>query len=249
MNTKKKVLIVDDEEKSRLYLATILVELFPDFETNMASTPAEALFMLSKQSFDCLFLDVEMPGMTGLEMVSQLRQNVSQIPVIFVSAYKRADFIQSALRLNAVDYLDKPVDPYELERAVKKILLEETQTQIGSIYQNTSSKRFRLFTDKGDCLVAAAEIAYFKSEQRYSRAYFIDGTSDLIRNSLAQLITLLPSDVFLHVGRQFIVNLDYVKYFSKSNKTLTLIYNKERVELSRISPNVFPVLISKFGGR
>ena len=174
---------------------------------------------------------------------------MSQIPVIFVSAYKRADFIQSALRLNAVDYLDKPVDPYELESAVKKALLEDNQTQIGKAQPNSNSMRFRLFTDKGDRLVAAAEIAYFKSEQRYARAYFTDGSSDLIRNSLAQLITLLPSEIFLYVGRQFIVNIDCVKYFSKSNKTLTLIYNKERVELYKISPNVFPVLISKFGGR
>lgn len=249
MITKKKILIVDDEEKSRLYLATILVELFPHFETSMASTPTEALFMLSKQSFDCLFLDVEMPGMTGLELVSQLWQGVSQIPVIFVSAYKRADFIQSALRLNAVDYLDKPVDPFELERAVKKALFENHTLQSSPIQStNEPLSRFRLFTDKGDRLVLPNEIAYFETEKRYSRVYFADGTSDSVRTSLSQLIPLLPSS-FLHVGRQYVANIDYVKYFSKTNKTLTLIFNNERVELSKIFPNVFPRLISKFGGR
>lgn len=63
-----------------------------------------------------------MPGMTGLDLVAEMQTSLKNVPVIFVSAYKRAEFIQRALRLNAVDYLDKPVDPTELIMLLKKYL-------------------------------------------------------------------------------------------------------------------------------
>ena len=122
MSETKKILIVDDEEQSRLYLASIVNELHPELSIQLAATPAEALFLLNKECMDVVFIDVEMPGMTGLEMLEKLRGINANLPVIFVSAYKRAEFIQKAMRLGAVDYIDKPVDPIELESALQKIL-------------------------------------------------------------------------------------------------------------------------------
>ena len=243
MNSLNKALIVDDEEKARLYLASILSELYPQLEIQLASTPAEALFIFKKQKFDVVFLDVEMPGMTGLELLEQLRANKTKTPVIYVSAYKQAEFIQKALRLDAIDYIDKPVNPTELDNAIKKafeaqpLSIESKNKIIGS--------RFCLLTDIDERFSEPDEIIYFESLKRYSIAYFTDGTKQTVRHNITRLTEMLPSDCFLHVGRQYIINIGYIKYISKSNKSITLKNNGFEVVLKKIFPDVLTGLIKK----
>ena len=156
-----KVLIVDDEENARLYLANILHELFPEFEILMAASPTEALFILIKQKITIILLDVEMPGMTGLEFADDLHKQLTGVPVIFVSAYKRAEFIQKALRLNAVDYIDKPVDPKELEIAI----LKACDYPELHIKKKIDNGRLKLYTAQGEMFFEPNEIMYFESEK------------------------------------------------------------------------------------
>lgn len=234
-----KVLIVDDEEKARLYLASILSELHPEIEIQLASIPAECMFLLKKQSFDVIFLDVEMPGMTGLEMLSKIRLSRSDIPVIFVSAYKRAEFIQKALRLNAVDYIDKPVNPSELEQALIKALASNKN-------DNINTDKFCLVTSIGEMFVRFEDIIYFESFKRYSIAHFKDSSQKIVRSNLEILDKKLPSKWFLRVSRQHIINLSFIKFVSKTNKTITLATGTSQIELERIYPRIIPELIEKF---
>ena len=246
MEGNKKVLIVDDEEKARLYLASILSELYPGLEIQLAATPTEALFLLKKQHFDVLLLDVEMQGMTGLELVDELQKLTQQPPIIFVSAYKRAEFIQKAIRLNAVDYIDKPVNPTELDNAIKKAfeitkkILKEPDTSA------SVNKRFCLLTDIDKRFVEADEILYFQSSKRYSQVHFVDGNKRIVRYSLVHLKKNLPSGHFTHVSRQFIINIKYLKKISKSNKNITLQYCNTEIKLGKIFPVVLTELIKKY---
>lgn len=241
MSENKKILIVDDEEQSRLYLASIVSELHPELSIQLAATPTEALFLLNKECMDVVFLDVEMPGMTGLEMLEKLREVKASIPVIFVSAYKRAEFIQKAMRLGAVDYIDKPVDPIELEYALQKIFhFKNLGTQIKPI------DRFCLFTNSGDMFMEVDDIIYFTSDKRYSTTFLTDGSSKTVRDNLQTLSKKLPEQYFLRVSRQHIVNMRFIKFVSKTNKTITIQSCGNNVELSRIHPNVITKLIEDF---
>jgi len=242
MKRIRKVLIVDDEEKARLYLASILSEMHPDFEIQMVSTPAEALFLLNKQQIDVVLLDVEMQGMTGIEMASEMQNAAKRTPIIFVSAYKKAEFIQKALRLNAVDYIDKPVDPFELEAALTKAF-QQNQNTITTTEINILSNRFCLLTDIDERFVDADEILYFESNKRYSAVYFTDGTNKVVRYNLVYLTKVLPEGCFLHVSRQHIINVKYVKLASKSNKTITLGYKNDEIVLHRIFPDILSVFV------
>lgn len=219
-----KVLIVDDEENARLYLANILHELFPEFEILMAASPVEALFILIKQKINIILLDVEMPGMTGLEFADDLRKQLTDVPVIFISAYKRAEFIQKALRLHAVDYIDKPVNPVELDVAIRKALQFRKHNFTNSAEPiNQISCRIRLNTVKGVMFFDLNDILLFKSNKRDSSALFKDGkTTLLIRENITSLSKILPNLLFIHVNRQYIVNLNYVKGVIKCDKSISL---------------------------
>lgn len=240
MFTNKTVLIVDDEEKSRLYLAELVHELFPMFIFQFASSPFEALFILEKQKTDLIFLDVEMPGMTGLDMLEELRKKVNNTPVVFVSGYKRAEFIQKALRLNAIDYIDKPVDPEELRNAIEKSCNYQTINETVETNQNVSTKKLCLSTINGEMLFEPDEIMFFQSKKRESIAHFINGFPEvLVRQNLKSLIDILPADRFLRVSRQYIINKRFVKFISQSNKSITIVDGYKKIVLERIFPTIF----------
>lgn len=245
MFTNKKVLIVDDEEQARLYLASILSELHPELTIQLAATPNEALFLLKKECKDLVLLDVEMPGMTGLELVENIRKISNSTPVIFVSAYKRAEFIQQAMRLDAVDYIDKPVDPTELDNALLKAF-QTNQDTVQSTKKQEQHNRFCLLTDSGEMFIEVSEIVYFETLKRYSLAYFADGSSKIIRDNLENLSKKLPNNSFLRVSRQHIVNIKSIKYISKSNKSITLQLCNLQIVLDKIYPNILVMLIAKF---
>jgi two-component system LytT family response regulator len=232
---------VDDEEKSRLYLAEIVHELYPTFLFQFAASPFEALFILEKQKMDLIFLDVEMPGMTGLDLLEELRKKVNNTPVVFVSGYKRAEFIQKALRLNAIDYIDKPVDPEELRNAIEKSFSHKTEIGKVATTQNTNNVKLCLSTINGDMLFEPDEIMYFESNKRESIAYFQNGFPKVsVRENLKSLIeTILPNEHFLRVSRQYIINKRFVKFISQSNNSITLADGHKKIILNRIFPDIF----------
>lgn len=182
-----------------------------------------------------------MPGMTGLDLVAEMQTSLKNVPVIFVSAYKRAEFIQRALRLNAVDYLDKPVDPTELDNALKKVF--ENKPYIVLASGSNNSKRFFLLTDIDERFVESDEILCFQSSKRYSIAYFTDNTNRIIRSNLTNLSGKIPKDCFLQISRQFIVNLKYVKCISKSLKEITLKGGIAELKVQKVFPQILNVLI------
>jgi len=231
----KRALIVDDEEHARLYLAAILHELYPEIEIQLAASPTEAILLISQNCANIIFLDVEMPGMSGIEMLKQIRDSIKETPVIFVSSYKRAEFIQNAIRLNAIDYIDKPVDPAELKAAIDKstVLVPNDETY-------TEEQRLTLFTEKGEMHFDANEILYFESKGRNAIAHFVNGfQSVVVRCNLKSLESLLPTKIFTRSSRQYIINKQFVKFTSKSNLTVTLLYGCKSIVLQRIYPDFF----------
>lgn len=234
----KRALIVDDEVQARLYLAKMLTVTFPDMEVQLAGTPAEALFILQKNKLDILFLDVEMPGMSGLEMLQVLRDEHSGIPVIIVSAYNKVEFVRKALRLNVIDYLDKPVDPNELEIAVKKAFNGKFSHEHAG-----SESKISLNTDRGTMFVAPEKLLCFCSNKRSSIACFADEEKNvMVKENLMSLEETLPNDIFKRVSRQYIINVKYLVLIKKELKQLTLQANKREVKLSKIYPKVIKEL-------
>ncbi len=244
---RKKILVIDDEERVRLYLAEILSELRPGCDIRLAASGYEALFMCDNTSFDVLLLDVDMPGMNGFELLNELQKKDPSTPIIFVSSYKKPEYIQKAIRLDAVDYIDKPVDPFELERALEKAfrINKPRVTPPARDTKAVEQDRFCLLTEKGDLFVESDEIVFFESSKRYSVAFFADGSTLIVRENITGLSAKLPGKDFRHVSRQCIVNVKYIKFASKSNKTLTVKIQDDSVDISRVFPHVLVDLIAQ----
>ncbi|MEZ4799192.1 MAG: response regulator [Flavobacteriales bacterium] len=205
-----KTLIIDDERLARKELIGLLDE-YNDIEVaGECSNANEAIEAIKNENPDLIFLDVQMPGMNGFELLKQL----DEVPqVIFVTAFD--EFAMKAFEVNALDYLLKPVDPNRLKEAVDKVLknnaLEDKIDSNGDFKTGRLGQDDQIFLKDGEkCwFVALNEIKMFESEGNYVRVYF-QQFKPLILKSLNNLEERLDH-TFFRTNRKFIVNLRWVQ--------------------------------------
>jgi DNA-binding NtrC family response regulator len=114
------VLIVDDEKNIRLTLAMALETL--NLQVEMAAHGEEALQKLAEKSYDLILLDMRLPGLDGMEVLSRVVKTWSQSKVIVITAYGSSEMAVEAMTLGAVDFLPKPFDPEDVRKTVTHIL-------------------------------------------------------------------------------------------------------------------------------
>ncbi len=120
---KKPILIVDDEKNIRMTLSQSLESL--EMETDTASDGEEALAKLKEKDFGLILLDIRMPGMDGMEVLRQVREIRPDIRVIMITAYGTIESAVEAIKLGAVDFLQKPFDPDEIRQLVSRVMDRE----------------------------------------------------------------------------------------------------------------------------
>jgi two-component system LytT family response regulator len=218
------VVIIDDERLARAELRRLLAP-HPEIEiVGEARDAEEALRLIGELSPDLLFLDIQMPGMTGFDLLEAL-EDVPQ--VIFTTAYDK--YALKAFEVNALDYLMKPIVPARLAGAVAKLPLK--------LRQNSGSARLeRVFVRDGDrCwIVRLPDIFLLESEGNYTRIFFRN-EGPLIRRPLNALETQLDPAVFFRAGRKQIVNLKWIEKvdFAVTGGLLVTLRGGRTVEMSR----------------
>ena len=202
-----KVLIVDDERLARNELRRLLAE-HPEAQiVGEAANALEARQMIEELAPDLVFLDVQMPGGTGFDLLASLDDAP---PVIFTTAFDQ--YAIRAFDVSALDYLLKPIEPVRLAHALKK-LRPEPQVQREKL-QPSDGKVF--IKDGERCwFVAMEQIVLFESEGNYTRVYF-DQNRPMLLRSLNQLEARLDPEKFVRVSRRQIVNMDFVVNISPS---------------------------------
>ena len=214
---KIKVLIVDDEPLARALIIELLKN-FREFQViGECSDGKEAIKVLKRKSPDLVFLDIQMPGMSGLVFLEELKD--TPLPaIIFVTAYDH--YALRAFDFHAVDYLLKPFSQPRFEKALlraKEGIQDQAQSddltrrQISSLlenYQNEAAPLKRLFIkDRGKIVLLDPEaINWIEADDKYVRLH----TSEkkyLIRQTLNAVETELDPQVFARVHRSYIVNL------------------------------------------
>ena len=197
-----RVLIVDDEPLARLELRRLLAA-HPDFEVvGEAANAIEGRAAIQQRAPDLVFLDVQMPGGSGFDLLASLDDPP---PVIFTTAFDQ--YALRAFDVSALDYLLKPIEPPRLAHALNKVLRQPDAPK-GERSQAPDGKVF--IKDGERCwFVALDQIMLFESEGNYTRVYF-DRHRPLLLRSLNQLEARLDPGRFLRVSRRQIVNLDFV---------------------------------------
>ena len=232
-------LIIDDEAPARLRLRRLLSEHAATIKIiDEAADGNEASQKIEALKPDIIFLDIQMPGLNGFEVLQQ----VNHIPiVIFTTAYDQ--YALKAFETNSVDYLLKPIEPERLQQAICKLerlnngtSKEQIQKIIDFANQLKPRKEITSFPVKtGDTihLVRTTEIAYLEAKDKYVTIHTLEGKEFLTDVSLKMMEEKLP-DNFLRVHRAFILNKGIIseihKYFQ--GRFVFLLNDKKRTKIA-----------------
>lgn len=233
-----KSIIVDDEPKARVNLNNLLNDYCPSVEVvGMAGSVNEAVALIDQHQPQLVFLDVEMQGETGFDLLK--RFDSPSFKVIFVTAY--SDFAIQAFKYNAIDYLLKPIDIDELELAVKKI--EEDASvldtrQVSQLVDQASDPvamvdKLVLPTLESLLFVEIENILRLESSDNYTFFHFVDGGRVLVSKNIKYYEDLLSKHGFCRVHRSHVVNLKYVNEYYKGDSGYIVMSDNSNVPVSR----------------
>lgn len=239
-----KAIIIDDERLARNELKKLLLE-FPQIEViDEAANANEGAEKIEAQNPDLIFLDIQMPGKTGFDMLLDLDKAPH---VIFTTAYD--EFALKAFEVNALDYLMKPIEPKRLADALQKLQLADEKEQASQQFINRGllGENDQVFVKDGErCwFVKLAEVRLFESVGNYAKVFFA-GNKPLILKSLNALEERLDERVFFRANRKHIVNMRMIEkiepYFNGG--LLLDIQGGEKVEVSRRQAVKFKEMMS-----
>ena len=240
-----KAIIIDDERLARLELRKLLQE-FPEIEViDEAVNADEAISKIEATHPDLIFLDIQMPGKTGFDMLAELDKAPH---VIFTTAHH--EFALKAFEVNALDYLMKPVEPKRLADAIQKLQISENkEIRTDTEFTNNSilSENDQVFVKDGErCwFVKLSDIRLFESVGNYAKVFFANN-KPLILKSLNALEERLDEKIFFRANRKHIVNLRMIEkiepYFNGG--LLLDMKGGEKIEVSRRQTVKFKEMMS-----
>jgi len=205
-----KALVIDDERLARKELIGLLNEHKEIEVIGECSNAEEAKETIEATQPDLIFLDIQMPGKNGFELL----EDISFVPeVIFTTAYD--EYALKAFEVNAFDYLLKPIEGDRLKESLQKLFSEYERKDKQDVQAEVEKKlgvEDQVFVKDGDrCwFVKLKKVSAFESEGNYVRVYF-DKNKPLILKSLNSLEQRLDDKKFFRANRKFIINLDWVK--------------------------------------
>lgn len=226
-----KTLIVDDERLARKELISLLEPHKKIDIVGEATDVDDALDKINELNPDLIFLDIQMPGKTGFDLLESLE---SVPKVIFTTAYD--EFALKAFEVNALDYLLKPIQPERLEEAIAKLKEEDHKATAKSIEKRPLGKDDQVFVKDGDkCwFVKLSDVRLFESDGNYIKVYFA-GNKPMIHKSLNALDERLDDRTFFRASRKHIINLGWVENIDTwfNGGLLVQLKGGEKIEVSR----------------
>lgn len=228
-----KVLIVDDEALARQRVEILLHQL-GDYQTISAENAQQALIKIDNEEPDLVILDIQMPGLSGLELAQKIQKLAQPPAIIFATAWDQ--YAIKAFEVNAIAYLLKPFSKDQLKQALSKAgRLNKIQIQ-AMVTPKTESIAKSIVVTQGANVekIALTDVYYFHSEDKYTVLYFTNGQR-IIEHSLKELEQEY-GDSLLRIHRAFLVNKQRIMKITKNNNgshDLTLDGVEEGLMISR----------------
>ena len=214
-----KAIVVEDERLPRLSLLQKLEDFRHEVEViDSCDNYDSALQSILRNQPDLLFLDIQLQGRDAIQLLNEVRLTLPLPHVIFTTAYDDRKYLMNAIKLDAVDYLLKPIDKNELAAAITKACHQHQKKPVAS----TPETRLSLRTASGRIFVDVATIAYITADGNYSHLHtFSDHES--ILESLATMEQLLDPEIFLRVDRRTIINIKRIYKLNVKRHQCTLL--------------------------
>ncbi len=233
-----RAVIVDDEVLVAKNLHSLLSRYCPDVEiAGTAHSAGDAEKLIKEQDPDLVFLDVEMPGGNGFDLLKRFTQ--IRFGVIFVTAFDH--YAVQAIKFSAIDYLLKPIDINELKAAVAKA---QEQIKSRSINQSlnillhnmaqpaTRLQKLSLPTLDGMTFININDIVYCQSDGNYTLFYMEDGGKLLITRQIGVYEELLPEPLFCRIHRQYIINVNKVARYVKGRGGHVVMTDGQEIDVA-----------------
>ena len=223
-----RALIVEDEplaiENLIFYLKDYPIEII-----GSASRISEAIELIKKKKPDVVFLDINLSGENGFELLDKIETGFR---IIFVTAYD--EYAVRAFEMNALDYILKPLKKERIDKAVNRLFKEKTETNSHSNYTIEDS----IFLSNGNraSFIKLKDICFIEADSCYSKVVLSGTSAKVLPQTLKKWEDLLPREDFIRVHRSYVINLNQVKEIRKKNNSTYEVFfysTKGSIEISR----------------
>lgn len=234
-----KAIIIDDELHAREYLERIIERYFSNKILLFATCKnvMEGIEAIEKFNPDVVFLDINMQNESGFDLLKEIPK--IEFEIIFTTAY--SEFAIDAIKWSALDYLLKPINHLELATTIKrfekkwqhKIEFDRFRLLIENISgDDQSNAKIAFPIENGFKVVKINSILYCQSDVNYTKVFLNNGTNFILSKTLKLIEELLPSSIFLRVHKSYLVNFNYVSYFSRSLDAYVELSNDIKIPVS-----------------
>lgn len=233
-----KILIVEDEKPILDTINTIVKDYCKDVEViGTATNIAYAEKLINKSNPDLVLLDINLPDGTSFDLLQQLSH--IDFKIIFITAFE--EFAMKAIKLSALDYLIKPVDPMELIEAINKaketIQKTNNDLKLNALLSNVNNlsekpKKIILKTAESIYLIDVQDIVHCESDGSYTRFYINDGKKIFISKVLKDFEDLLEDCGFMRIHKSHIINLNYIDRFDKHEGGYVILKDQSPIPVS-----------------
>lgn len=237
------VIIIDDEKHVVESIELLLNEHCKDVNVIGKSTSYnEGIDLIRRSKPDLLLLDIEMPFGTGFDLLEKFID--IKFEVIFITAYSQ--YALKAIKYSALDYILKPVDINELKTAIKKVVERKKQlhpkNHFEILLENLKSQipsKLAIPTTDGLEYVNISDIVKISADGRYSNIYINNKKPYFVTRNLGEFEELLPERQFFRIHNSYLINLDFVKKFSRKDGGIVEMLDSSQLPISRTKKNDF----------
>jgi two-component system LytT family response regulator len=243
-----KAIIIDDEKHCIVTLNHLLTQLDNVEVVAVTQDSTQAKKLIEQYQPNLVFLDIEMPEMNGFDVINQFEN--PKFKVIFTTAYDQ--YALKALRLNALDYLLKPIDKKDIVEALEKyqnqeLIISKDQVQNLHFFNNGKMQdTIALSTQQGLLFVKIDDIMYLEADSCYTHIVMNDKTKHLASKTMATFEeVLLDNSLFFRAHKSHIVNLKFIKQYIRGEGGELIMQDGSYIALSRNKKQEFLSLFKK----
>lgn len=246
-----KTIIIEDEKRAQMLLESIITNNFPNLKImEICDDLPSGVKSILKHKPDIVFLDIEMPQFSGLEILDFFEASQVQFSIIFTTAYHH--YAIDALKMAAIDYLLKPINKQDLKQSIERFerFAVHHKTNSFSTLKNilVEQKVNKIAVPEGNQLhfIDPETITYIKADNSYSELFFEDRTKMIVSRSIKNFENgLKHSNLFFRIHKSYLINISCIKKFDKSNGGWVTMITGVELPVSNEKTSEFLSLIHK----
>ncbi len=231
-----KVLIVDDETIIATSIETKVKDAFPDWQVEKICSPTEALSYIKDWRPDILLLDIQMPELTGFELLDQLGKDDKTFALIFSTAYDQ--FAIKAFEEEAIDYLLKPIDPKRLIKALERAVLRVGHQALSFRPSQEGLTKIVVKLRNNQVILPIESICLFTSDSHTTLVFDQSGKEYVYDLPLGELEERLDGR-FIRTHRSFVINKEHIESFDLKENLITIKHYSPKVPLAKRRKQMF----------